>query len=69
MVCSAVTDPAVMRQAYAAGALAYVPKTAPAAATKTALRAAAQGPAYVPDEVAAALAGTRGESSERTQEA
>ena len=29
MVCSSVTDPAVIRQAYAAGALAYVPKTSP----------------------------------------
>ncbi|WP_281444445.1 response regulator transcription factor [Paenarthrobacter nicotinovorans] len=56
MVCSSVTDPAVIRQAYAAGALAYVPKTSPAAVVEAALRAAAQGEQYVPPEVAAALA-------------
>lgn len=56
MVCSCVTDPAVIRQAYAAGALAYVPKTAPATVVAAGLRAVAQGDKYVPPEVAAALA-------------
>lgn len=59
VVCSCVTDPSVMRQAYDAGALAYVPKTAPADVVETALRAAAHGQVYVPDEVAAALATTK----------
>lgn len=56
MVCSSVTDPAVIRQAYAAGALAYVPKTSPAAMVEDALRAA-QGRKYVPLEVEATVAG------------
>lgn len=58
VVCSALTDPAVMRQAYEAGALAYVPKTAPAVVIETALRSAAQGQSYIPEEVATALSGT-----------
>ena len=57
MVCSSVTDPAVIRQAYAAGALAYVPKTSPAAVVEAALRAVAQGQEHVPLEIAAAVAG------------
>ncbi|MBT2588412.1 response regulator transcription factor [Arthrobacter sp. ISL-95] len=56
VVCSCVTDPAVIRQAYAAGALAYVPKTGPAAVIEAALRAAAAGQQYVPDEIAAVMA-------------
>lgn len=55
VVCSSVTDPAVVRQAYASGALAYIPKTAQAHTVETALRAAAQGRVYVPEAVAAAL--------------
>jgi len=56
IVCSSVTDPAVIRHAYAAGALAYVPKTSAATVVEAALRAAAQGQEYVPPEVSAALA-------------
>ncbi len=55
VVCSSVVDPAVMRQAIAAGALAYVPKTAPAGVVETALRQAAQGISYITEEIAAAL--------------
>ncbi len=56
VVCSSVTNPAVMRQAFEAGALSYVPKTAPAAVLEAALRAAAAGQAHVTEEVAAAVA-------------
>lgn len=55
VVCSSVVDPAVMRQAMGAGALAYIPKTAPAGVVETAIRHAAQGLSYITDEVDAAL--------------
>lgn len=55
VVCSSVLDPAVMRQAIGAGALAYIPKTAPAGVVETALRRAAQGLEYRTEEVAAAI--------------
>lgn len=55
VVCSSLAEPAVMRQAVDAGALAYVPKTAPAPVVVAALQEAARGRAYITDEVAAAL--------------
>ncbi|MFJ6538028.1 response regulator [Paenarthrobacter sp. NPDC091711] len=59
VVCSSVVDPAVIRQAITAGALAYIPKTAAAAVVETAVRKAAQGQQYVTAEVASAMeAGT-----------
>lgn len=51
VVCSSVTEPAVIRQAYAAGALAYVPKTSPAVTLETAIRSAAEGQKYVPEDI------------------
>lgn len=55
VVCSSVVDPAVMRQAITAGALAYIPKTAAAAVVETAVLQAAQGLAYITAEVASAM--------------
>ncbi|MGO4432027.1 response regulator transcription factor [Arthrobacter sp. fls2-241-R2A-172] len=59
VVCSSVLDPAVMRQAIAAGALAYIPKTVSAGVVENAIRNAALGKPYVTAEVAAALAAER----------
>lgn len=58
VVCSSVADPAVMRQAMDAGALAYVPKTASAEELEAAVLRAAGGLVSISDEVAAALQGT-----------
>ncbi|MCR1160889.1 MULTISPECIES: response regulator transcription factor [Paenarthrobacter] len=55
VVCSSVLDPAVMRQAIAAGALAYIPKTVAAGVVESAIRNAALGEPYITAEVAAAL--------------
>lgn len=55
VVCSSVVDPAVMRQAITAGALAYIPKTAAAWVVETAVRRAAQGLPYMTAEVASAM--------------
>lgn len=55
VVCSSVLDPAVMRQAMTAGALAYIPKTAAASVVESAIRSAAQGLQYITPEVAAAM--------------
>ncbi|GAA3275355.1 response regulator [Paenarthrobacter aurescens] len=55
VVCSSVVDPAVIRQAITAGALAYIPKTAAAAVVEAAVRKAAQGLAYITAEVASAM--------------
>ncbi|MEV7660615.1 response regulator transcription factor [Paenarthrobacter sp. NPDC089316] len=61
VVCSSVLDPAVMRQAMAAGAMAYIPKTASASEVETALRRAAQGLQHITAEVAAAMDAGLGE--------
>jgi two-component system uhpT operon response regulator UhpA len=58
VVCSSVADPAVMRHAMDAGALAYVPKTASAAELEAAVLRAAGGLVSISEEVAAALQGT-----------
>ncbi|MGR0158711.1 response regulator [Paenarthrobacter nitroguajacolicus] len=55
VVCSSVVDPAVMRQAITAGALAYIPKTASAGVVETAVRRAAKGLAYMTAEVSLAM--------------
>lgn len=55
VVCSSVVDPAVMRQAITAGALAYIPKTASAGVVEAAVRRAAQGLAYMTAEVSSAM--------------
>lgn len=55
VVCSSVVDPAVIRQAITAGALAYIPKTAAAGVVETAVRRAAQGLPYITAEVASAM--------------
>lgn len=55
VVCSSVVDPAVIRQAMAAGALAYIAKTAAAAVVERAVRNAARGRPYVTTEVASAM--------------
>ncbi|WP_426006207.1 response regulator [Paenarthrobacter sp. NyZ202] len=56
VVCSSILEPAVMRQAMSAGALAYIPKTAPADVVEMAVRNAAKGLPCITDEVAAAIA-------------
>nr|WP_306422626.1 response regulator transcription factor [Paenarthrobacter aurescens] len=55
VVCSSVVDPAVIRQAISAGALAYIPKTASAGVVEAALRQAAKGLPYITEEVAVAM--------------
>ncbi|MEZ2391497.1 hypothetical protein AB6813_18490 [bacterium RCC_150] len=55
VVCSSLTAPPVIRQAFDAGALAYVPKTTGAEVLTSAVLAAARGEKYILPELAPIL--------------
>lgn len=55
VVMSTYSDPGVVREALAAGALGYLVKSEPAAAMVEAIRAAQRGESYISEELDAAL--------------